>query len=482
GYNTTASGLHSTAMGYSSSAGGQYSFAAGISSNASGINALAIGNSASAAGAVSIALGASASAGYQNSIAIGQSSETTDWHGVALGYDTQADRGALASGYQSKAYGQYSVASGFQAKTHANYSVSIGDNTDTQGQYSTAMGFWSISEGERSFAMGDNATSKSYGSFVVGRFNDLTSSSSTSWVATDPLFIVGNGSSTSVRSNALTVLKNGNVGIGTVTPAYTLEVEGSISANAYYGSENNDYLEIDASENFRFISNSVERMRINGSGNVGIGDSSPGEKLEVTGNITLSAGANRYIALPDAANTLIIGKNSGGIMPWGVITDAGGYIALRVDGLVTKSLYIKDDGNVGVGTSTPSQKFTVYNGTTTGTYTTSGWQHSSDRRLKTDIRPIQTSLDRVLMLQGISFNWKANSGKREYGFIAQDVVKVFPEIVSKDRDGYYSIAYGNFAPLLVEAIKEQQEIIVAQQSEIEELKTLMKELLEKMDK
>jgi len=420
GYNTTASGLHSTAMGYNSTANGQYSFAAGISSSASGVNALAIGNSASAAGAVSIALGASASAPYQNSIAIGQSSETTDWHGVALGYDTQADKGALASGYQTKAYGEYSMASGYQAKTHAHYSVSIGDNTDTQGQYSTSMGFWSISEGERSFAMGDNATSKSYGSFVIGRFNDLTSSSSTSWVATDPLFIVGNGSSPTVRSNAFTVLKNGNVGIG---------------------------------------------------------DTSPGEKLEVTGNITLSAGGNRYLALPDAANTLIIGRNSAGTMPWGIVADACGYVAIRVDASTTKSIYIKDDGNVGIGTSSPSQKLTVYNGSTTGTYTTSGWQHSSDRRLKTNIQPIQSSLDRILELQGISFNWKTDSEKREIGFIAQDVEKIIPEIVAKDQDGYYSIAYGNFAPLLVEAIKEQQEIIESQNKRIGQLEKMVMELL-----
>jgi len=481
GYNTTASGLHSTAMGYNSQAGGQYSFAAGINSNAAGINALAIGNSASAAGAVSIALGASASAGHQNGIAIGQLSKTLDWHAVALGYDNEAGKGAIASGYKSKAYGQYSVATGYQAKTHAHYSVSIGDNTDTQGLYSTSMGFWSLSEGQRSFAMGDNATSKSYGSFVIGRFNDLTSSSSTSWVTTDPLFIVGNGSGPAARSNAFTVLKNGNIGIGTVTPAFKLDVKGSLSAYYYYGRENNDYLEIDVSENFRFISNSIERMRINGSGNVGIGDSSPGEKLEVTGNITLSSGANRYFALPDATKTMIIGRNSASIMPWGVIVNACGYIALQVDGLATKSIYIKDDGNVGVGTSSPSQKFTVYNGSTTGTYTTSGWQHSSDKRLKTNIRPIPTSLNSILKLQGVYFNWKTNSDKREIGFIAQDVEKIIPEIVTKNQNGYYSIAYGNFAPLIVEAIKEQQEIIDNQNSRIDQLEKMLQELLEKME-
>jgi Skp family chaperone for outer membrane proteins len=112
-------------------------------------------------------------------------------------------------------------------------------------------------------------------------------------------------------------------------------------------------------------------------------------------------------------------------------------------------------GNVGIGTAGPDDKFVVYNGSTTGRYTTSGWTHTSDIRLKKNIRPLEGSLEKVLQLNGIRFDFKAEKGDKSghIGFIAQDVEKVFPEIVTTGSDGYKSIAYANLAPVLVEAIK-----------------------------
>lgn len=122
---------------------------------------------------------------------------------------------------------------------------------------------------------------------------------------------------------------------------------------------------------------------------------------------------------------------------------------------LSERLRITSDGEIGIGTDSPTEILTVYNGTTTGTYTTSGWQHSSDKRLKTDVVPISGALDTVSDLQGVTFNWRAEpEGEREIGFIAQDVLGVVPEVVGgSDRDGY-SIAYGNLSALLVEAVKE----------------------------
>ncbi len=127
-------------------------------------------------------------------------------------------------------------------------------------------------------------------------------------------------------------------------------------------------------------------------------------------------------------------------------------------------------GIVGIGRSTSlSQQLTVYNGTSTGTYTTSGWQHSSDRTLKTSIQPLQSSLEVVRLLSGVSFLWNnAPKAHRQIGFIAQDVERVLPEIVCTDSDSAHtkSLALANLSAVHNEAIKE----LLARIETIEKLK------------
>lgn len=88
----------------------------------------------------------------------------------------------------------------------------------------------------------------------------------------------------------------------------------------------------------------------------------------------------------------------------------------------------------------------------------------SDIRLKNDFRPIENALEKVNQLHGYTFYMKeSKENKRRTGLIAQEVLEVLPEAVTKDENGYYSLAYGNLVGLLVEAIKELKK-------EIEELK------------
>lgn len=72
------------------------------------------------------------------------------------------------------------------------------------------VGTGSTATGLRTLAVGDAATAQAQSSVVIGRHN-LIQGNSTAWVATDPLFVIGNGASTSNRNNAFTVYKNGNV-------------------------------------------------------------------------------------------------------------------------------------------------------------------------------------------------------------------------------------------------------------------------------
>ena len=198
------------------------------------------------------------------------------------------------------------------------------------------------------------------------------------------------------------------------------------------------------------------------------------------------------------ANYLQIGNYNSGFQP--LLLDANPLI-----------LQMRSGGNVGIGTTSPNAKLFVQGGSYTqtgnannaayaigatsiaadtsiysygkicagnslgdcsgtgGTVITSSsvssgaFLYSSDRNLKTNIQPLQDSLSKVLQLQGVSFNWKA-TGRSDDGLIAQDVEKVFPELVSTDSAGFKSVEYGNLVGVLVEAIKEQQK-------EIDSLKT-----------
>ena len=86
----------------------------------------------------------------------------------------------------------------------------------------------------------------------------------------------------------------------------------------------------------------------------------------------------------------------------------------------------------------------------------------SDRRLKKNVEPIFGALDKTLQLTGCTFD-RIDTGERQTGLIAQDVLEVLPEAVREMEDGTLSLAYGNLVGLLVEAIKELK-------SEVEGLK------------
>lgn len=101
----------------------------------------------------------------------------------------------------------------------------------------------------------------------------------------------------------------------------------------------------------------------------------------------------------------------------------------------------------------------------------------SDGRFKTDVRTLNNSLERVLQLRGVDYRWKQDQfpkhkfdDEEHIGFIAQEVEKLFPEMVMTDANGYKSIDYGRLTPVLVEAVKEQQQ-------QIDQLKALVEKLL-----
>jgi hypothetical protein len=193
----------------------------GLNSFASGYNTVATGNSATAVGYLTSAWGdyGATALGYYSkangaygSMAIGCFAKANGPNGsVALGYYTEA-----SGTYGSMAAGSYSVASG-------NGAMALGRYTTAAGVGSFASNYRTLASGSHSAAFGVYTNAKPYGSFVIGRYN-IVSGDSLDWVGTDPVFVVGNGSSSTELSNAMTILKDGRVGVGTETPDATFDV------------------------------------------------------------------------------------------------------------------------------------------------------------------------------------------------------------------------------------------------------------------
>ncbi len=137
----------------------------------------------------------------------------------ASGYNTRAT-GLISTalGSLTLASGESSIAMGYLSNASGNNSTAMGSLTTASGFNSTTLGFETIASGENSVAMGLSNVSKSYASLSLGRFNDsINSSTKGVWVATDPLLILGNGTSNNARRNALVVYKNGNTDINGFT-------------------------------------------------------------------------------------------------------------------------------------------------------------------------------------------------------------------------------------------------------------------------
>jgi hypothetical protein len=132
---------------------------------------------------------------------------------------------------------------------------------------------------------------------------------------------------------------------------------------------------------------------------------------------------------------------------------------------ISYSQYINAD-RIGIGTTNPTSALTVTGDTyISGILTATDINSASDIRLKTNIKPFENTLEKIVHINGVSFNWIENNAKSG-GIIAQDVEKVFPELVN--GGDHKTVNYNGLIGVLVESIKELKQ-------EIEDLKLRLNE-------
>jgi len=316
-------------------------------------------------------------------------------------------------------------------------------------------------------------------------------------------------------SDRLHINSNGNVGIGTTSPSYKLDVNGTLHSSnitladgIYHEGDTNTYINF-LSDQIQMATAGSVRAYINSSGNVGIGTTSPNAKLNINGSVKIESTNPLYFggttsvpnweikAYGSGGNDLLIndtGTNSGDLIFTGQDFGVGTtnpLEKLHVSGEPHPSIRLSSssDSNYNVvincgyrnealnlsvggykvftteGYNTPETTHLYSNNskalslasnqaaTFTSTVTATNFINSSDERLKENIEKVcNNSLD----VQWKTFEFKSDRGQKRYGVIAQELEKTNPEFVREDAEGFKSVAY---IDLLIAKIAELEERI-----------------------
>ena len=295
----------------------------------------------------------------------------------------------------------------------------------------------------------------------------------------------------------------GNIGIGTTAPSEKLTVNGNIrvtqdinilegrslkfNASSFITPENGvSGAEVSSVGSFTVKTGSspLERMRISSVGNVGIGTTTPDSTFSVAS--TSGTLVSRFQG--SVSTGCLIGIDQATLANWRFGQPAGqNAFAFYGFGGGSHPEFMRIDGvgNVGIGTSTGSDKLNVSQASgstilslrsqgTSGTFavvfqnpngivgnitisgTTTSYNTSSDKRLKENIVDSQSASNDIDSVQVRQFDWKADNKHQEYGFIAQELKEVAPYAVHtpEDTDEMQSVDYSKLVPMMIKELQE----------------------------
>ncbi len=216
-----------------------------------------------------------------------------------------------------------------------------------------------------------------------------------------------------------------------------------------------------------------------------VGDNSAPDSGVVVSNYVDGSGHHGHVTILKIANS---GTDSSsivdidgddtqaGITLYGGGGGSGGMIALLANSTPSS-------GKIGVNNPNPAYEVDVV-----GTIcATNGMCQQSDRRLKKDIAPLTGGLAAIEKLNPVKYHWRQKeyperhfTSKEQIGLIAQEVKEVLPQIVSQGSDGMYSLDYAHLTPVLISAVKKQQQEIKSLKDRLAKLEAQMNQLTQAM--
>jgi hypothetical protein len=307
---------------------------------------------------------------------------------------------------------------------------------------------------------------------VGGNSFCLTGTCITSWSQT------GSGASLSGTTNYLPKFTSGStignslvydtgtsVGVGTASPAYTFDVNGSLRSNyAVYAANGGGFVDLVPGNSTQ--SGYMAWFKPDGSTRLGYMGWDPNNislNLENGANFTVSNGnvqLNGNGLLNSRGNTILQ-------------TNATDWLRINQDVSYPNGIALYGSVAVGAGGLAVGTWSTVASGNiqASGSVTAASFLYSSDRRLKKNIEPLTDNLSKILHIQPVSYLWKdpSRGTGEQIGFIAQNVQSVAPQIVHTDASTTLeSIDYARLTPFLVGSVQELNAKIEAQQKQIDE--------------
>lgn len=394
-------------------------------------------------------------------------SNTGDWNtanGSYAMYSNTSGYNNTASGYQSLYYnttGQGNTATGVSAlyyNTTGNSNTANGYQalySNTTGYFNIADGYWALKNNSTGYQNSANSTYALYYN-TTGNYN----------TAVGYAALLNN----TTGSNNTAVGYNANINPGSVLDNAT-----AIGANAIVNQSNSMVLGSIAGYNSAATST-----------NIGIGVPAPQAPLHIRSANSDNFTNAKTILLEDAISTPTIrfsGTGNWSTRFWNItlepITDP--QTGIKVTNLVISNDHLYpvarfSSGSLNVSHLDVSDDADIHGNINLG----GGIVQTSDMRLKQDIKPLQNVLPALLSLSGYTYYWKNNTvdSSQQTGVLAQEVQKVYPQLVKTNKNGTLGVNYIQLIPVLLTAIKEQQKIIIelqqAEEEQHKEIETLVK--------